>query len=62
MFESYGQRRHGHTRNAGVIGVAVFEETRRPAPERVSQENPAWRQVGYQPGAAGPRGAVPPDA
>lgn len=62
MFESYSSRRHGHATNAGVIGVAVFEE-RRGAPRDPAGSGPgAWRHVGARPAPSGARHALPPEA
>ena len=63
VFESYGRRRHGNTVNAGIIGVAVFEEKRgAPRPAPVDPEDHAWRQTGARPPDAARGFAVPPDA
>ncbi|MEQ1852217.1 MAG: hypothetical protein ABMA01_11565 [Chthoniobacteraceae bacterium] len=62
MFESYSHRRHGHATNAGVIGVAVFEE-KRGAPRGAAEPGAgAWRHVGARPAPSGARHAVPPEA
>jgi hypothetical protein len=63
MFDSYGHRRHRDTTNAGVIGVAVFEEQRRKAP--AAPGNPgdhAWRSTGTRPPASRDGFAPPPEA
>lgn len=63
MFDSYGRRRHGDTANAGIIGVAVFEERRRDSnPTPPSPKDHAWQQVGARPPASGHGYAAPPDA
>jgi hypothetical protein len=63
MFDTYGHRRHGNTANAGVIGVAVFEERRRDAsPAPRDPKDHAWRHVGTRPPASGHEFAAPPDA
>jgi hypothetical protein len=50
MFESYGHRRHGDTVNAGVIGVAVFDEKRRTSPgEAPPAAGHAWRATAARP-------------
>lgn len=63
VFGSYGRRRHGNTANAGLIGIAVFEEKRgAPKPAPLDPEAHAWRQTGARPPES-PRGfAAPPDA
>jgi len=63
MSGSYGQRRHGNTANAGVIGVAVFEEKRRhPATDDPAAGDHAWRAKASRP--EGPRHdfSTPPEA
>ena len=63
VFDSYGHRRHGDAINAGVIGIAVFEETRRRnAGAQRDPEPPAWRRVGSRPSPSGHQYATPPDA
>src|SRR5206468_7132945 len=53
MFDSYGHRRHGNTVNAGVIGVAVFEEQRRKTPGAPrAPDDHAWRSIGTRPPAS----------
>ena len=62
MGEIYAQRRHGDTTNAGVIGLAVFQE-RWWAGEAPRAENRAWRSS--EPHAPLPSSrpyAMPPDA
>lgn len=50
MFDSYGHRRHGDTVNAGVVGVAVFEEIRRPASANAADpKDHAWRATAARP-------------
>lgn len=63
VFDSYGHRRHGDVINAGIIGIAVFEETRRrdAGPPR-DPEPHAWRRVGSRPSPSGQHYATPPDA
>ena len=36
--ESYSQQRHGTSRNVGVIGIAVFEETNQDADKRTEAD------------------------
>jgi hypothetical protein len=63
MFESYGHRRHGNMVNAGVIGVAVFEEKRRKsADDAAVQDDHAWRATGTRPPGSGRNFASPPEA
>lgn len=63
LFESYAHRRHGSAINAGVIGIAVFEETRRRAAGAPrDSEAHAWRQVGTRPSPSGQQYATPPEA
>jgi hypothetical protein len=63
MFDSYGHRRHGNTVNAGVVGVAVFEEKRRaPAPEKMDPNDHAWRATAARPAGAPHEFATPPEA
>ena len=50
MSDSYGHRRHGETTNAGVIGVAVFEERRHaPANDGSAPSGHAWRATATRP-------------
>ena len=60
MFDSYGQHRHGHTANAGVVGIAVFEEKRRAAPPAPGDH--AWRATAARPGAQAHDFSTPPEA
>jgi hypothetical protein len=63
MFDSYGHRRHGNTANAGVIGVAVFEEKRRKSStDAPSGNDHAWRATGARPEGDNRGFATPPDA
>ena len=63
VFDSYGHRRHGDAINAGIIGIAVFEETRRrDAGAQRDAEPHARRRVGSQPSPSGQPYATPPDA
>ena len=63
MFDSYGHRRHGNTTNAGVIGVAVFEEKRRPSPAAGSATTDhAWRATATRPAGSGFDFSAPPEA
>lgn len=63
VFDSYGRRRHGDAINAGVIGIAVFEETRRRDAGAQRDSGPhAWRRVGSRPSPFGQPYATPPDA
>jgi len=63
MFDSYGRRRHGNTTNAGVIGIAVFEENRRAAPSDFPiPEDHAWRFTGARLAPKRPNFATPPEA
>jgi len=63
MFDSYGHRRHGDTTNAGVVGVAVFEEKRRtPAGNGSASTDRAWRASATRPADAGRDFATPPEA
>jgi hypothetical protein len=63
MFDSYGHRRHGDTTNAGVVGVAVFEEKRRPSVTDVSATTDhAWRATAARPSGEGRDFATPPEA
>ena len=63
MSGSYGQRRHGNTTNAGVIGVAVFEEKRRhPAPENSAAGGHGWRATASRPDGARHDFSAPPEA
>ena len=63
MFDSYGHRRHGNTTNAGVIGVAVFEEKRRPSPSDGSAASDhAWRATATRPAGSGHDFSTPPEA
>jgi hypothetical protein len=63
MADSYGRRRHGNTINAGIIGIAVFDENRRATPvSSPSLENYAWRFTGARPAPDRPDFAKPPDA
>jgi len=60
---SYGQRRHGDATNAGVIGVAVFNEKRRPSPaDRTDSPDHAWRAAASKPGGDTHHFSTPPDA
>lgn len=60
--ESYGQRRHGNTANAGIIGVAVFEEKRRhPAPDPAAADH-GWRATAARPEGTPHDFATPPEA
>ena len=63
VFDSYGRRRHGSAINAGVIGIAVFEEKRQRTPTAPQISEPhAWRHVGTRPTPSGQQYATPPDA
>jgi hypothetical protein len=63
MIDSYGHRRHGDTTNAGVVGVAVFEEKRRPSASDVSAATDhAWRATAARPAGEGRGFATPPEA
>jgi hypothetical protein len=62
MFDSYGRRRHGSTANAGVIGVAVFEEKRGTSRPPETAGGHVLRHVGARPADPGTRHAVPPEA
>ena len=63
MFDSYGHRRHGNTTNAGVIGVAVFEEKRRPSPaDGSAATDHAWRATAARPADGGRDFSAPPEA
>jgi hypothetical protein len=63
MFDSYGHRRHGDTTNAGVVGIAVFEEKRHAPPQDGSAASGhAWRATATRPADAGRDFATPPEA
>ena len=63
MFDSYGHRRHGDTTNAGVVGVAVFEEKRRPSPaDGSAATDHAWRATATRPADSGRDFSTPPEA
>lgn len=63
MSDSYGHRRHGNTTNAGVIGIAVFEEKRRPsAEEKTDPANRAWRASATRPAGGAHDFSAPPEA
>ncbi len=60
MFDAYSQRRHGDTVNAGVVGIAVFEE-KRGAPANAPGGH-AWRATASRPGAGAHHFSSPPEA
>jgi hypothetical protein len=63
MFDSYGHRRHGNTTNAGVVGVAVFEEKRRGhAAEKTDPNDHAWRATATRPAGGAHDFSAPPEA
>lgn len=63
MFDSYGHRRHGDTINAGVVGIAVFEEKRRPSPTEGSPATDhAWRAIATRPAGGMHDFSAPPEA
>ncbi len=62
MFDSYGHRRHGNTANAGVVGVAVFEEKRRPGADTGDPKDHAWRATATRPPAVAHDFSTPPEA
>jgi len=63
MFDSYGHRRHGDTVNAGVVGVAVFEEKRRPSPaDAADPKDHAWRATAARPKNGQHDFSAPPEA
>ena len=63
MFDSYGHRRHGNTTNAGVVGVAVFEEKRRPSPaDGSAATDHAWRATATRPTDDRRNFSAPPEA
>ncbi len=63
MSDSYGHRRHGDTTNAGIVGVAVFEEKRRPsAEEKADPNNRVWRATATRPPGHAHGFSTPPDA
>ena len=63
MSESYGHRRHGDTTNAGIVGVAVFEQKRRPsAEEKADPNNRVWRATATRPPGHAHGFSTPPDA
>ncbi|MEO6789200.1 MAG: hypothetical protein ABI318_24005 [Chthoniobacteraceae bacterium] len=63
MFDSYGHRRHGSTANAGVVGVAVFEEKRRAsAADRSDPGDHAWRATAARPAGSTRDFSTPPEA
>jgi hypothetical protein len=61
MADSYGRRRHGNATNAGIIGIAIFEESRR-APNGDPSGGHAWRFTGSRPAPDRLEFATPPDA
>jgi hypothetical protein len=63
MSDSYGHRRHGDTTNAGVIGVAVFEEKRHPpAAGGSAATDHAWRATATRPADDRRNFSTPPEA
>ena len=62
MTDSYGHRRHGSSTNAGVIGLAVFEESRRPQQGGANDTDRAWRFTATRPDDARPQFSTPPEA
>jgi hypothetical protein len=63
MSDSYGRRRHGNATNAGVIGVALFEASRRSAPtDSPTADSHAWRFTGARPSPSRIEFAAPPEA
>ncbi len=63
MSDSYGHRRHGNTTNAGVVGIAVFEEKRRPSAEEKNDPNHRpWRATATRPPGHAHDFSTPPDA
>jgi hypothetical protein len=62
MFDSYGHRRHGITANAGVVGVAVFEEKRRPGADTGDPKDHAWRATATRPPGGTRDFSAAPDA
>ncbi len=62
MFESYGHRRHGDTVNAGVVGVAVFDEKRRAPAEATDPKDHAWRATAARPVEGRRDFSAPPEA
>ena len=62
MFDSYGHRRHGNTANAGVVGVAVFEEKRRPGADTGDPKDHAWRATATRPPGGTRDFSAAPDA
>ncbi len=59
MFDTYGQRRHGTAVNAGVVGIAVFEEKRGASPAAAGDH--AWRATASRPGGGAHGFASPPE-
>ena len=63
MFDSYTHRRHGSTENAGVVGVAVFEEKRRTtATDTPAPGEHAWRATAARPSGSHRDFSAPPEA
>ena len=63
MFDSYGHRRHGDTVNAGVVGVAVFDEKRRASPaDAIDPKDHAWRATAARPMENRRDFSAPPEA
>ncbi len=62
MFDSYGHRRHGDTVNAGVVGVAVFDEKRRAPTETIDPKDHAWRATAARPSENRRDFSTPPEA
>ena len=63
MFDSYGHRRHGETVNAGVVGVALFEEKRRASgTDAPAPGDHAWRATATRPAGSGRDFSAPPEA
>ena len=63
MFDSYGHRRHGTTANAGVVGVAVFEEKRRATgADNGDPKDHAWRATATRPPGDAREFSTPPGA
>jgi hypothetical protein len=61
--DSYAARKHGDTRNVGVIGLAVFSERKFMAPVRTMQpKNRAWQRTKATPFPSSRPYASPPEA
>jgi hypothetical protein len=62
MFDSFGHRRHGTTTNAGVVGVVVFDEKRRPGTDTGDPNDHAWRATAARPPGSTHDFSAPPGA